>query len=82
MAEEWPEAEIVGVDLVLPTRYGGFESPQGRRNADGMSRVPPANCIFEADDVTLGMSHYQAHFDLVHARAVSHGVSSSSGILI
>jgi len=58
MAYQYPHAEVVGVDLVLPA-------------AD---RPVPQNCRFEADDVTLGMSHYQNTFDLVHCRAISHGI--------
>ncbi|KZT58129.1 S-adenosyl-L-methionine-dependent methyltransferase [Calocera cornea HHB12733] len=58
MAHQYPDAEVIGVDLVLPAG----------------DRPVPDNCRFEADDVTLGMSHYHSVFDFVHCRAISHGV--------
>ncbi|EJU04582.1 S-adenosyl-L-methionine-dependent methyltransferase, partial [Dacryopinax primogenitus] len=65
MAYRYPHAEVIGVDLVLPAG----------------DRPPPDNCRFEADDVSLGMSHYQSMFDLVHCRAISHGVPDMEAFL-
>ncbi|KZO96595.1 S-adenosyl-L-methionine-dependent methyltransferase [Calocera viscosa TUFC12733] len=65
IAYQYPHAEVIGVDLVLPAS----------------DRPVPENCRFEADDVTLGMSHYHSAFDLVHCRAISHGVPDMEAFL-
>ncbi|KZT58298.1 S-adenosyl-L-methionine-dependent methyltransferase [Calocera cornea HHB12733] len=59
MATEFPNAEVVGVDL----------SPiQGGRQL-------PDNCRFEVDDVNLGLPHFYDSFDVIHARHVCSGIT-------
>ncbi|KZT57484.1 S-adenosyl-L-methionine-dependent methyltransferase [Calocera cornea HHB12733] len=60
MAEEWPDVDVVGVDL----------APQFRKRAP----TAPKNCRFEIDDVTLGLPHFKAAFDVVHSRSICNGV--------
>ncbi|KAF8598878.1 S-adenosyl-L-methionine-dependent methyltransferase [Ceratobasidium sp. AG-I] len=43
--------------------------------APNTARSPPANCRFEFDDFSLGLSHYNEMFDVVHARSCGHGVT-------
>ncbi|EJT98426.1 S-adenosyl-L-methionine-dependent methyltransferase [Dacryopinax primogenitus] len=60
MALEFPEVDVVGVDL----------APQFRKKAANA----PKNCRFEIDDVTLGMPHFKGTFDVVHSRSIGNGV--------
>ncbi|KZO94087.1 S-adenosyl-L-methionine-dependent methyltransferase [Calocera viscosa TUFC12733] len=59
MAAEFPEAQVVGVDLA-PIQGG---------------RPLPENCRFEMDDVNMGMSHFYNQFDVIHARHVCSGIT-------
>ncbi|KZO99363.1 S-adenosyl-L-methionine-dependent methyltransferase [Calocera viscosa TUFC12733] len=60
MAEEWPDVDVVGIDL----------APQFRKRAANA----PKNCRFEVDDVTLGLPHFKGAFDVVHSRSICNGV--------
>ncbi|KIM21381.1 hypothetical protein M408DRAFT_333515 [Serendipita vermifera MAFF 305830] len=60
MAREFPEAEVIGVDLA--------PSPV---DAESL----PSNCRFEIDNVCLGLGHFRGEFDLVHARVISTGIT-------
>ncbi|KIO32978.1 hypothetical protein M407DRAFT_18134 [Tulasnella calospora MUT 4182] len=60
MARQFPNAEITGMDIVPA-------------NSD---HEIPSNCSFECDDANLGFGHYPECFDVVHARAVSSGISN------
>ena len=59
MAREFPDAEVVGVDLApIPVEPG----------------ATPPNCQFEIDDINLGLSHFKDSFDVVHIRLVGVGL--------
>lgn len=60
MAKEFPEANVVGVDLA--------PSPTDPEH------IPP-NCRFEVDDINLGLTHFYGQFDVIQARFVTGGVS-------
>lgn len=61
MAREFPEAEVIGVDLApVP--------------AD-LDTMPP-NCRFEIDDINLGLDHFRDSFDVVHMRLVGSGLKN------
>ena len=62
MAKKFPNADVVGIDVV-PTPIA-FEN------------VPP-NCEFEIDDIQLGLTHFHhpsKQFDLIHAKTISMGL--------
>jgi hypothetical protein len=61
MAREFPNCQVVGIDLAPPP-------------VDIQSL--PANCRFEIDDVNLGLSHHHGQFDVIHVRCIGSGVSS------
>ena len=59
MAREFPEAEVVGVDLApVPVDLD----------------TVPSNCRFEIDDINLGLDHFKDSFDVVHMRLVGSGL--------
>ncbi|TDL19128.1 S-adenosyl-L-methionine-dependent methyltransferase [Rickenella mellea] len=58
MAQEFPHAEVIGIDLAPNT---------------SRFPLPP-NCRLEIDDFNLGLPHYYNSCDLVHSRAVANGV--------
>jgi hypothetical protein len=60
MAREFPDCEVLGLDLAP---------------APIDLELVPANCRFEIDDIDLGMSHYHGQFDMIHARCIGTGVS-------
>ncbi|PVG02071.1 S-adenosyl-L-methionine-dependent methyltransferase [Serendipita vermifera] len=61
MAKQFPWAEVVGVDLA--------PCPIATEN------LPP-NCRFEVDDINLGLSHFEGHFDVIHLRFVAGGMKN------
>ena len=59
MARNFPDVDVVGVDLApIPVE---------------VDTIPP-NCRFEIDDVNLGLEHFQDSFDLIHARLIGSGL--------
>ena len=60
MAREYPECEVIGLDLA--------PAPVD------IDTLPP-NCRFEIDDANLGLSHYHGYFDLIQVRCIGSGVS-------
>jgi hypothetical protein len=60
MAREFPQCDVVGLDLT-PAPID-------------IELLPP-NCHFEIDDINLGLSHYHGLFDLIHVRCIGSGVS-------
>ncbi|KAG8952182.1 hypothetical protein FRC03_012228 [Tulasnella sp. 419] len=58
MAEEFPYAEVVGLDLVPPVDITDM----------------PLNCRFEIDDANLPMPHYTNCFNVVHCRSLEVGI--------
>lgn len=59
MAREFPEAEVIGVDLApCPV------DPES---------LPP-NCRFEIDNVNLGLAHFRDQFDFIHCRLIASGI--------
>ncbi|KAG8936007.1 hypothetical protein FRC03_001216 [Tulasnella sp. 419] len=54
IAEQFPHAEVIGVDLHIPTP----------------SRPIPPNLRFELDDANGPLPHYANSFNLIHARAL------------
>ncbi|KAG9048338.1 hypothetical protein FS837_000210 [Tulasnella sp. UAMH 9824] len=66
MAEQYPHAEAVGMDIVPPN----FVSP------------PPANTRFECDDANQGLSQYfPESFDVVHSRCITIGITDYRSLL-
>ncbi|TDL19118.1 S-adenosyl-L-methionine-dependent methyltransferase [Rickenella mellea] len=59
MANEFPHAEVIGLDLAPNT---------------ACANTLPPNCRLEFDDFNLGLSHYYNSCDLVHCRIVAAGV--------
>jgi len=59
MAREFPEAQVVGVDLAP---------------VPGEPDSHPPNCRFEVDDINLGLEHFEGQFDIVHIRLVGSGL--------
>ncbi|KAG8757019.1 hypothetical protein FRC14_002450 [Serendipita sp. 396] len=63
MAKEFPHAEVVGVDLAqVPVD----------------TQTLPPNCRFEVDNINLGLTHFEAQFDVVHVRLVGSGIKDFS----
>ncbi|CCA67105.1 hypothetical protein PIIN_00939 [Serendipita indica DSM 11827] len=61
MAHDFPEAEVVGVDLApVPV---------------DLETLPP-NLRFEIDDINLGLAHFKDSFDVVHMRLAGSGLKS------
>ncbi|KAG8928129.1 hypothetical protein FRC00_001855 [Tulasnella sp. 408] len=65
MAEEFPHADILGIDLVEPDIL-----------SDSTGRVPP-NCSFQIADANKDMGTINSGYDLVHVRCVGPGVGDS-----
>ena len=59
MGKEFPNATVLGVDLV----------PGPINSLD----IPP-NVRFEIDDVNDGLDHFYELFDLIHVRSICQGV--------
>ncbi|EJD52821.1 S-adenosyl-L-methionine-dependent methyltransferase [Auricularia subglabra TFB-10046 SS5] len=60
MAKEFPECDVLGVDL----------APVGVANTSDV----PANCRFEVRDANKGFPEYHGAFDVVHARCTGSGI--------
>jgi SAM-dependent methyltransferase len=59
MAREFPDADVLGVDLApVPAEPESL----------------PSNCRFEVDDINLGLDHFAGQFDLIHIRLVGSGL--------
>lgn len=64
MAKEFPNADVVGMDLVPPTPLPYVKPLDGEGNVlisltlAQRSKSLPMNCRFEIDDVNLDLSHY------------------------
>jgi hypothetical protein len=59
MAREFPDADVLGVDLApVPTEPENL----------------PDNCRFEVDDINLGLDHFKGQYDLIHIRLVGSGL--------
>ncbi|KAG8975921.1 hypothetical protein FRC05_004852 [Tulasnella sp. 425] len=65
MAKEFPDAEVQGIDLVLPTVL-----------ADPSRRVP-SNCSFQIADANCDMDKFDSVFDVVQMRCVEAGIKDS-----
>ncbi|KAG8907301.1 hypothetical protein FRB99_004750 [Tulasnella sp. 403] len=59
MGRRYPNADVVGIDLVPPLIE--------------VQNIPE-NCRFEVDDANLSMMHYASTFDFVHMRGVESGI--------
>ncbi|KAG8948962.1 hypothetical protein FRC04_009163 [Tulasnella sp. 424] len=60
IAEAFPHAEVLGID---------YQKPPVNRPVLVVRQTP-----FEQDDVNLGLGHYVNYFDIIHARAIDHGI--------
>lgn len=65
MAKEFPDAEVQGIDLVLPTL---LSDP---------SRSIPSNCSFKIADANSDMDKFESVFDVVQMRCVEAGIKDS-----
>ncbi|KIO23680.1 hypothetical protein M407DRAFT_9326 [Tulasnella calospora MUT 4182] len=65
MAEEFPHADVLGIDLVQPNIL-----------SDPTRRVPP-NCSFQIADANKDMEKIDSVYDLVHMRCVEAGLHDS-----
>ncbi|KAG9047670.1 hypothetical protein FS837_001746 [Tulasnella sp. UAMH 9824] len=65
MAEEFPHADILGIDLAEPDIL-----------SDSTRRVPP-NCSFKVVDANKDMGEIDSGYDLVHVRCVEPGIDDS-----
>lgn len=65
MAEEFPHADVLGIDLVLPNII-----------ADSSRHVPP-NCSFRIADANKDMENIDFTYDLIHLRCVEAGILDS-----
>ncbi|KAG8768465.1 hypothetical protein FRB91_010007 [Serendipita sp. 411] len=61
MAREYPDAEVLGIDLA-PVPVDGD--------------TLPSNCRFEVDNINLGLAHFGGQFDVVHIRFVGSGLQN------
>ncbi|EJD49917.1 S-adenosyl-L-methionine-dependent methyltransferase [Auricularia subglabra TFB-10046 SS5] len=60
MAREFPHADVLGLDLVAVAR----------------TARTPENCRFENANINDGLPAYHGHFDVVHARSITPGLSA------
>ncbi|KAG8948964.1 hypothetical protein FRC04_009165 [Tulasnella sp. 424] len=60
IAEAFPHAEVLGID---------YQKPPMNRPVLVARQTP-----FEQDDVNLRLGHYVNYFDIIHARAIDHGI--------
>ncbi|KAG8902392.1 hypothetical protein FRC01_009595 [Tulasnella sp. 417] len=58
MAKQFPDADVIGIDLVVPTPA---------------SPIPP-NCRFEQHDLNNGLAGYQNAANVIHASCVAQGI--------
>ncbi|KAG8955188.1 hypothetical protein FRC04_009646 [Tulasnella sp. 424] len=65
MAEEFPHADVLGVDLVMPNVI-----------TDSSRRLPP-NCSFRVADANEDMGKTDITYDLIHQRCVESGIHDS-----
>ncbi|KAG8975922.1 hypothetical protein FRC05_004853 [Tulasnella sp. 425] len=65
MAKEFPDAEVQGIDLVLPTV---LTDP---------NRSVPSNCSFRIADANCDMDKFDPVFDVVQMRCVEGGIKDS-----
>ncbi|KAG9049972.1 hypothetical protein FS837_008322 [Tulasnella sp. UAMH 9824] len=63
MAETFPDAEVLGIDLHLPSVLGD------------PARPVPSNSSFKIADVNCDMRNLDAVFDLIHQRCVEPGIN-------
>lgn len=63
MAEAFPDAEVLGIDLSLPSAI-----------KDPNHLVPP-NCSFKIADANHDMEKLGSGFDIVHQRCVESGIT-------
>lgn len=76
MAREYPDAEVVGVDLAPTPGTLSFDFlviciPM--TSTVDLESIP-SNCHFEVDNIELGLNHFQNQFDVVHARLIAAGL--------
>ncbi|KAH7096535.1 S-adenosyl-L-methionine-dependent methyltransferase [Auriculariales sp. MPI-PUGE-AT-0066] len=62
MGREFPHADVIGFDLVLPQT----------------EIASPVNCTFLQGDINDGLPQYHGQFDVVHARSILPGVRDVS----
>lgn len=65
MAETFPDAEVLGIDLSLPSV---IKDP---------NRLVPSNCSFKIADANYDMNKLGSGFDIVHQRCVESGITDS-----
>ncbi|KAG8975917.1 hypothetical protein FRC05_004848 [Tulasnella sp. 425] len=65
MAEEFPHADVSGIDLVLPNVL------------TDSSRCVPTNCSFRVADANKDMGKIDLTYDLIHLRSVESGIHES-----
>ncbi|KAG9049974.1 hypothetical protein FS837_008324 [Tulasnella sp. UAMH 9824] len=65
MAESFPDAEVLGIDLSLPSVT---KDP---------NRHVPSNCSFKIADANCDMDKLGSGFDIVHQRCVESGITDS-----
>jgi hypothetical protein len=76
MARQFPEADVIGVDLApAPSQYRFTWSTvphlnQVQVDPDGI----PSNCRFEIDDINLSLARFWGEFDLIHCRMIATGI--------
>ncbi|KAG8891534.1 hypothetical protein FRB99_003533 [Tulasnella sp. 403] len=68
MAEEFPQADVVGLDIVQP-----------RLVAHG--KPVPSNCRFVLEDADDGLQQYESSFDVIHGRFIHGGVKDSHALM-
>jgi len=61
MAQEFPHADVIGIDLVLPTMA---------KNGQTL----PTNCRLQIGDANAPLSEWEAGVDVLHARSVEAGI--------
>ncbi|KAJ3558132.1 hypothetical protein NP233_g11570 [Leucocoprinus birnbaumii] len=72
VARDFPHCLAVAIDLT-PMKI--MYEMTGHRAGDlSQSEIIPPNLRGEVDDVNLGLSHYNGHFDVVHTRLIAIGV--------
>lgn len=80
MAKAFPLAEVVGVDL-SPVPAEDF--PPNCRFVSILyyNIAQYSYAVQEVDDVNLGLSHFRAQFDVIHARAIGFGIKDTERTL-